>query len=235
MVVLSPEIQTARFKRLQRQSKLKALEVYIELLVSDLIRKQTPLKDIPKIVNSFFKDIKGEYKSLIIQQIEKRSGLAWYVIKMQDSAGISRGMRLERHFNHVKKVTQQKAVSARRKQINILSDLISKGEKSRYAKAYGIKNLETDLNKVSDSIRRDLGRSINKFTDYAETRLIKTEARSAQHTEFLKENGTRPVKWVLGDNPCPICAPLGGSVYNTASDAPMIPVHPNCECRLEVI
>jgi len=235
MVVLSPDIQLLRKARLERESKIKQLQLFIELSVTDVLQRQLLLKDVPKFINNVFNENKKEIKEALIERIEKASGEKWANIKGQDSFGMTRAMRIEKSFLNTKKIVINKSKNARRKQLDLISKILA-GD-ARTLNAYGIKaGAELDgIEKITKSIQKNLQKSVKKTLVSSERRLIKSENSSIWYNKFIEKNGSKKVVWVLGDNPCPICAPLGGSVYSRAMDAPAIPVHPNCQCRLETI
>jgi len=100
-----------------------------------------------------------------------------------------------------------------------------------------------DVDKLADHIA-DTG----AFSDYRAEMIARTEVSMAQNQGILEagrqaQAAGLDVKkvWTLGDNPCPLCedAAAEGQIDldedfgGDAGDAP--PLHPNCECTLDLI
>jgi SPP1 gp7 family putative phage head morphogenesis protein len=62
-----------------------------------------------------------------------------------------------------------------------------------------------------------------------ELKTIKNRARDS----LYKKNNINKFIWLLGDNPCDICVPLGGQVFTWETMPYEQPVHLQCNCDLE--
>ena len=73
---------------------------------------------------------------------------------------------------------------------------------------------------------------------YQAERLARTETAYVQaqgRDDRYKQFGVKKVKWLLGTNPCPLCAQYGGKIY-TWDDLPLQqPAHVNCTCDLSPV
>lgn len=100
--------------------------------------------------------------------------------------------------------------------------------------------LHWDVDKIADRLEET-----GAFNDYRAEMIARTEVSAAMHAGMIEAgrqakeaDKTVCKRWVLGDDPCPICEENDDEVvelddsFSSGDDAP--PVHPNCECEIEL-
>lgn len=169
-------------------------------------------------------------------RIERVARVDWNTVARQDSFGVSRNQRIQKSISHAYQRSQLDLKRLNR-EIRRIDRHIKAGNLG-YLKKYG------DLSDLSPSKAR--AKAVSKATktqrkvtkkamQYHENRLVRTEAKSIWYNSFIKKHPIEPVRWVCASNPCPFCSPYCNQIFKTAELSPMIPVHANCQCSLEVV
>lgn len=203
-------------------------EIYFEYALAETF------KEANKILSKTYASNKELIRSSLKSRISKASKMDWNTVATQDSFGISRNRRISKSMSTAYKQTQAD-IKKLRDEIRRIDKNIAKGNFGRLKK-YGDLSKKTANQARSIAINKAVTTQQNntkKYLGYHENRLSRTEAKSIWHGNYIKKHGDESAKWICGPAPCPLCSPYCEIVFKKAIDAPMIPIHGNCQCGLE--
>lgn len=129
-----------------------------------------------------------------------------------------------------------------KKQINEGYTIIQ-GEKVYWLRDRTLTERQKIFDIISEGITKGKAPDVVKseFQNYFSMQGYQAERLARTETAYVQEKGiydryttfgVKKVKWLLGSNPCPVCAQFGGKVFDIDDLPYLIPVHPSCTCTI---
>lgn len=129
-----------------------------------------------------------------------------------------------------------------KKQINEGYTIIQ-GEKVYWLRDRTLTERQKIFDIVSEGVIKGKSPDVVKkeFQDYFLMQEYQAERLARTETAYVQEKGiydryttfgVKKVKWLLGANPCHVCAQFGGKVFDINDLPYLIPVHPSCTCTI---
>lgn len=211
-------------------------DFYTEALFLILLAQTTLKKSLDELAVSYAIN-RPIIRWSLQQRIARASKRSWNTVADGDSFGITRTKRINRSMK-VAFERAQKDIRRLNREISRIDRHIRHGDYGLLEGKYG------DLSQLPKKQAKKLAvkkaiqvqnKKTKDFLQYHENRLSRTEAKSIWYENFVKDHGQDQVVWICASNPCPLCSPFCDKIYLRAGNTPMIPVHANCQCTLNII